>query len=372
MLNLTLAEPIMTIMNGARDRRSAARRWKLLIAAKLSLAGYCAAIIYCVTTWSGPNRPAMVGMYSVGLLLGVVSVVAALRRVPATASYALSLTMLAATVVIVTACTYWDGGAGSPVALGFLIPALFAASSTARLGLLIGVEAVVIGAYLAVAAVGEYAPPGFVFLYVSTMLGVVVVCAAQARTLARQRAQLRYLAEHDPLTGALNRRGLARWAQAQTRLPAVICLDLDNFKKINDTLGHAAGDDLLQWVVRTVRERSGHMTRSRASAVTSSSSDSSTRTHPPPGPSPSACGRPSVTGPGSARDGRALRMTGTPSNGWCRWPTSGYTGTSNRTSRAQQTTRNGSRMGKLLPRKRAGGYGAARAELPDRYRSTYR
>ena len=255
MLNLTLAEPIMTIMNGARDRRSAARRWKLLIAAKLSLAGYCAAIIYCVTTWSGPNRPAMVGMYSVGLLLGVVSVVAALRRVPATASYALSLTMLAATVVIVTACTYWDGGAGSPVALGFLIPALFAASSTARLGLLIGVEAVVIGAYLAVAAVGEYAPPGFVFLYVSTMLGVVVVCAAQARTLARQRAQLRYLAEHDPLTGALNRRGLARWAQAQTRLPAVICLDLDNFKKINDTLGHAAGDDLLQWVVRTVREQ---------------------------------------------------------------------------------------------------------------------
>ncbi|PZM96987.1 MAG: hypothetical protein DIU79_03660 [Actinobacteria bacterium] len=244
-------------MEGERNRRSATRRWKLLTAAKLSIAGYALAIIYCLITWWEPHRPAMITAYSAALLLGVVGIVAALRQVSSTVSYALSLTMLATTVFVVALCTYWDGGANSPVALGFIIPALFAASSTARLGLLIGVEAVIIGAYLLVALVGDPAPPGFVFLYVGTMLGVVVVCAAQARTLARQRAQLRHLAEHDPLTDALNRRGLEQWARSRPTLPAVICLDLDSFKKVNDTLGHAAGDELLQWVVRTVRDLLG-------------------------------------------------------------------------------------------------------------------
>ena len=65
-------------------------------------------------------------------------------------------------------------------------------------------------------------------------------------------AELDRIAHHDPLTGLPNRRLLAdRLAQAMARtqrdgtLLTVACLDLDGFKPINDSFGHAAGDQLL-------------------------------------------------------------------------------------------------------------------------------
>ena len=65
-------------------------------------------------------------------------------------------------------------------------------------------------------------------------------------------AELDRIAHHDPLTGLPNRRLLAdRLAQAMARaqrdgtLLTVACLDLDGFKPVNDTYGHAAGDQLL-------------------------------------------------------------------------------------------------------------------------------
>jgi diguanylate cyclase (GGDEF)-like protein len=51
---------------------------------------------------------------------------------------------------------------------------------------------------------------------------------------------------HDPLTGAGNRRLLARrYADTPIGLISVMCLDLDRFKLLNDTHGHAIGDELL-------------------------------------------------------------------------------------------------------------------------------
>ncbi|MDA8390914.1 MAG: PAS domain S-box protein [Gammaproteobacteria bacterium] len=67
--------------------------------------------------------------------------------------------------------------------------------------------------------------------------------------------QLRQLAHHDPLTGLPNRLAFAATleqalerAKRHTRKVALLFLDLDRFKRINDTLGHAAGDRLLQMV----------------------------------------------------------------------------------------------------------------------------
>ncbi len=72
-------------------------------------------------------------------------------------------------------------------------------------------------------------------------------------------ARIRYLAHHDALTGLSNRTMLRERldhalavARRTGQMVAVICLDLDRFKGVNDALGHAAGDTLLREVGRRV------------------------------------------------------------------------------------------------------------------------
>jgi diguanylate cyclase (GGDEF)-like protein/PAS domain S-box-containing protein len=74
--------------------------------------------------------------------------------------------------------------------------------------------------------------------------------------------RLRHLADHDPLTGLLNRRGFERALDAhvaRTRrygaAGALLIVDLDGFKYINDTLGHHAGDQLIIACAAALRER---------------------------------------------------------------------------------------------------------------------
>lgn len=78
----------------------------------------------------------------------------------------------------------------------------------------------------------------------------LLLAERERRRLARQ---LRHEALHDPLTGVLNRRGFAdrltrvlQSARAEGRRHALCYLDLDDFKVVNDTCGHAAGDELLR------------------------------------------------------------------------------------------------------------------------------
>jgi diguanylate cyclase (GGDEF)-like protein len=99
---------------------------------------------------------------------------------------------------------------------------------------------------------------------------------ADARTVTREyqgelesrvderTRQLQHLAEHDPLTGLPNRRhlvehldsALQKAARSGQRV-AVFFLDLDNFKNINDSMGHAFGDLVLQGVAQRLRETAG-------------------------------------------------------------------------------------------------------------------
>lgn len=79
------------------------------------------------------------------------------------------------------------------------------------------------------------------------------------RTLVLQR-DMRTLAATDPLTGLPNRRALyaAMDQRLSQRLPmAVILLDLDGFKPVNDRHGHAAGDDVLAQVAARLRDAAG-------------------------------------------------------------------------------------------------------------------
>ncbi len=68
-------------------------------------------------------------------------------------------------------------------------------------------------------------------------------------------------ARHDPLTGALNRKGLEEAVEREIssvrRKDTPLCmalLDIDNFKKLNDTLGHASGDGALAHLAKVARE----------------------------------------------------------------------------------------------------------------------
>ncbi len=74
--------------------------------------------------------------------------------------------------------------------------------------------------------------------------------------------ELQHLADHDALTGLLNRRRLESELTQQIALTerygrrtCLVLLDLDDFKSTNDSLGHAVGDELLKNVARVLRGR---------------------------------------------------------------------------------------------------------------------
>ncbi len=78
--------------------------------------------------------------------------------------------------------------------------------------------------------------------------------------LRRATEELRHLTVVDPLTGLLNRRGfeqaLARessWATREASPSVALVLDLDDLKRVNDTLGHTAGDHVLRETAARIR-----------------------------------------------------------------------------------------------------------------------
>ena len=78
--------------------------------------------------------------------------------------------------------------------------------------------------------------------------------AAHVQQLEQERAALRWMADHDELTGLANRRLFHALAPELLRgddcSSAVLILDLNGFKPINDTYGHDAGDEVLCVVAR--------------------------------------------------------------------------------------------------------------------------
>jgi diguanylate cyclase (GGDEF)-like protein len=81
---------------------------------------------------------------------------------------------------------------------------------------------------------------------------VALVLQAARQAVRRYAAEARTLALHDALTGALNRRGFEERARQeisrarrQKQELTLLYLDLDGFKRVNDNLGHAAGDLVL-------------------------------------------------------------------------------------------------------------------------------
>ena len=95
--------------------------------------------------------------------------------------------------------------------------------------------------------------------------GQVIGTSVIARDIGarlRYEEQLRFLAEHDPLTGALNRRQFEREVSDQVgrahrygELATLLMIDIDGFKQVNDTYGHRVGDRALKTVAVALRRR---------------------------------------------------------------------------------------------------------------------
>jgi diguanylate cyclase (GGDEF)-like protein len=103
-------------------------------------------------------------------------------------------------------------------------------------------------------------------LLLQVLLGygmVVLLLEESGRENADARAQLalahdrlKQLSFYDPLTGALNRRAYEEGAGLDplgARFGTALMLDMDNLKVVNDSRGHAAGDELLRQLVTTLR-----------------------------------------------------------------------------------------------------------------------
>jgi diguanylate cyclase (GGDEF)-like protein len=102
-------------------------------------------------------------------------------------------------------------------------------------------------------AFGAGAYFGATLLFCAINLGFLLLLHVRATERVTRLAQV------DELTGALNRRGLAeRLAalRADPRVPpvgALVLIDIDRFKSINDVHGHPVGDEVLRWFARTLR-----------------------------------------------------------------------------------------------------------------------
>jgi diguanylate cyclase (GGDEF)-like protein len=92
------------------------------------------------------------------------------------------------------------------------------------------------------------------------MAAVQQRAAEETRRLSEDIDALKEIADTDPLTGLPNRRGMLRFGEdvmsaygREERNFAVFVIDIDHFKRINDTHGHAVGDEAIRHVARIVQ-----------------------------------------------------------------------------------------------------------------------
>ncbi|HEX4466302.1 MAG TPA: GGDEF domain-containing protein [Solirubrobacteraceae bacterium] len=249
------------------EQRAIVDQWALRMRVATFAAGVYLTYVVCgssaayvILTWERPNRPLIATMFGIGLIGA--AVIAQLPREKIVRSRYREAFFFGWSVVdllLILVASYADGGTASPLTLIFFVPVVFAAMSY-PLGSVAAVGGLSLLSYLGLAIVKGTGDGWSHEALFAVMLFVTGVMSAwQARNHERQRAALMDVSRADPLTGCLNRRGFEERAFAElasaTRRDheaSVLLLDVDHFKEVNDTRGHAAGDELLRWVVATL------------------------------------------------------------------------------------------------------------------------
>ena len=228
------------------------------------------ATIACVAAWAaatwGEQNRVFIGVVLL-LALAITTVVALLpaeRIILSRYREAFFLAWSLSYVVLITALAAADGGVESPVALTYFLTLVFSALAyPLRSVAVVSVASVVACAGLALAIsqpdTSHHSSGSYLLLFTACLALAGVMCVWQSRINSSLRADLTRLSRLDALTGCLNRRGLAEVLDTELARSAresepvgLLMLDLDGFKAVNDTLGHAAGDELLQWTASAI------------------------------------------------------------------------------------------------------------------------
>lgn len=230
------------------------------VGSRLTLAAGAAALAYSAATWSLPNRMTMVVLLAVVAGWALAPVLAGADRIVRSASREpLFLVWSIGSVALIGALVAADGGADSPLALLFVLPLAFAALSY-PLPSVVAIGAVDVLTFVGAGLTASDPSQPRLAFFAACLAITALLCAWAAVDHDRQQHALALVSRADPLTGCLNRRGYEERFEAEidsaTRSGGslgLVVLDLDHFKAVNDTRGHAAGDDLLRWSV----ERAG-------------------------------------------------------------------------------------------------------------------
>jgi diguanylate cyclase (GGDEF)-like protein/PAS domain S-box-containing protein len=216
-------------------------------------------LVYVAATWNLPNRFVLGTVFVSALVAGlVISMLPRQRIVRSRFREAFFLAWSVMDVVLIVVACSVDRGTASPIVLLFFLPVIFASMSYPMVSVVaVGVVSVLAFVVVDVAiggSTGEYQAA-----FVAALGCTAVMSAWQARNHNHQHAALADASRTDPLTGCLNRRGFVERANAElsvmmrrVRHGALLVLDIDHFKPVNDRYGHAAGDELLCWVVNAL------------------------------------------------------------------------------------------------------------------------
>ncbi|MNO29869.1 Cyclic di-GMP phosphodiesterase Gmr [compost metagenome] len=101
-----------------------------------------------------------------------------------------------------------------------------------------------------------FTSPIYMYAFWGIIIALLIGGALYIWKLRTDRVKLYELAYRDPVTGLLNRNGLEYfWSNYKKKENlALLSLDLDQFKEINDTYGHQAGDQLLREVSKHLKQ----------------------------------------------------------------------------------------------------------------------
>jgi len=184
---------------------------------------------------------------------------------PFTASATLRRALRLVGYVLLTLLVYWVNAVTPPEArLGvlYIIPVLLVTWTEGLIwGIVFGVASIGMREAVAWDQMPADTPLGWRIGNAAAYVAVVAVAMAALQTLRRSQAALARLVTQDSLTNVLNARAFAdRLGQEldrNRRYPrplALMYMDLDNFKVINDTHGHQTGDAVLRLVADAMRK----------------------------------------------------------------------------------------------------------------------